>query len=132
MSLKFYQKLYLFLSIFLSINVQLIGQIDSSDAKIFNPFRDLSPYRTYLPYDNDQNNWEIFIPKSMLRNDLSNRLKWNSNEVELVSLKISLKLLRQLEYRNRMKYDLGELGKYLGISKNIMALILAILSLLKN
>jgi hypothetical protein len=50
----------------------------------------------------------------------------------LESLRISLKILREIEYRNRMRYDLGELGKYLGLSRNVTAIVLAILSLLKN
>ena len=35
-----------------------------------------------------------------------------------------------LEYKERQKYDLGDFGRYLGISKQIFAIILGIISLL--
>lgn len=35
-----------------------------------------------------------------------------------------------IKYKERNKYDLGEIGKYLGVSKNVAVIILAIISIL--
>ena len=53
------------------------------------------------------------------------------SEDELESYKKSLNILMALGYENYTKYDLGEIGKYLGISQKLMAIILGILTLLK-
>lgn len=45
--------------------------------------------------------------------------------------KKSFGLLMEYAKHNQNKYDLGELGRYLGISRKILAIILAILSLAK-
>lgn len=42
----------------------------------------------------------------------------------------SLKNALKKEYQERTKYDLGHVGKYLGLSKKATAIVLAILSLL--
>ncbi len=46
------------------------------------------------------------------------------------SFKESLKNSLSLEYKKRPNYDLGEITKYLGISQQIFAIILGIISLL--
>ena len=53
------------------------------------------------------------------------------NENQLKGFKDSYSFLMKSEYRNLFKYDLGVVGKYLGISKNILAVILAIISVAK-
>lgn len=42
--------------------------------------------------------------------------------------KKSFALLMEYANHNQNKYDLGEFGRYLGISRNIMAIILALIS----
>jgi len=49
---------------------------------------------------------------------------------KLASFKNSWTRLMELEYKESTKYDLGKVGKYLGISKKVFAIVLAILSLL--
>ncbi len=56
--------------------------------------------------------------------------KYN-NEEELKSFKESFSLLMEWAKRERNKYDLGVVTKYLGISQRVMAIILAILSVAK-
>lgn len=50
---------------------------------------------------------------------------------QLRGFKDSYSFLMKSEYKNLFKYDLGVVGKYLGISKNILAIILAIISVAK-
>lgn len=49
---------------------------------------------------------------------------------QFAQFKASLNKLLEIEYRKVMKYDLGEIGIYLGLSKKIIAIILGIFSLL--
>ncbi len=49
----------------------------------------------------------------------------------LESFKESFRLLMEYASKDRNKYDLGVVGKYLGISRNIMAIILALISVAK-
>ena len=56
--------------------------------------------------------------------------KYN-NEEELESFKESFSLLMESAKRERNKYDLGVVTKYLGISQRVMAIILAIISVVK-
>ena len=116
----------------------------NDSLKIFNPFKDVKDYQPFLFYNKEPSKWQIFVPgynlgsskylhsNTKLLNYLSNFSGLPSIEDELESFKISLKILSKIEYKNRMKYDLGELGNYLGLSRNIMAVIFAILSLLKH
>ena len=53
------------------------------------------------------------------------------SEEELEDFKKSFQMLLGLEKAERIKYDLGVVGKYLGISRNIMTIILAIISVAK-
>lgn len=53
------------------------------------------------------------------------------NEDQLKGFKDSYTFLMKSEYQNLFKYDLGVVGKYLGLSENIMAIILAIISVTK-
>ncbi len=46
------------------------------------------------------------------------------------SKKYLFKLL-ELGYKNQIRYNLGKFGRYLGISKNVLAIILGIISLIK-
>lgn len=46
------------------------------------------------------------------------------------SKKYLFKLL-ELGYKDQTKYNLGKFGRYLGISKNVLAIILGIISLIK-
>lgn len=60
--------------------------------------------------------------------------KLNLNEYsdeELADFRESFQMLMEYAKNDRNKYDLGVVGKYLGISRNIMAIILAILSAAK-
>lgn len=50
---------------------------------------------------------------------------------KLESFKESFSLLMELAKKDRNKYDLGIVTKYLGISQKVMAIILAILSIAK-
>jgi hypothetical protein len=50
---------------------------------------------------------------------------------ELVYFKESFNQLMEIAKKNHFKYDLGEVGRYLGISRNILAVILAIISVVK-
>ncbi|MFZ1517365.1 MAG: hypothetical protein WAU11_01240 [Ignavibacteriaceae bacterium] len=47
------------------------------------------------------------------------------------NFKQSFALLMEYEKHNQNKYDLGEFGRYLGISKDIMTIILALISVAK-
>ena len=49
---------------------------------------------------------------------------------KLASFKNSWARLMELEYEESTKYDLGKVGKYLGISQKVFAIVLAVLSLL--
>ena len=53
------------------------------------------------------------------------------NEDQLKGFKDSYSFLMKSEYKNLFKYDLGVVGKYLALSDNIMAIILAIISVTK-
>jgi len=55
----------------------------------------------------------------------------NYSKEELKSFKESFSLLMELAKKDRNKYDLGEVGKYLGLSRKVMAIILAIISIAK-
>ncbi len=57
-------------------------------------------------------------------------LKHYSKE-ELESFKESFSLLMELQKKDRNKYDLGFVTKYLGISQQVLAIILAIISVAK-
>lgn len=60
-----------------------------------------------------------------------NLLLGSYSKEELTYFKESFQLLMELAKKDRNKYDLGVVGKYLGISRNIMAIILAIISVAK-
>lgn len=61
-----------------------------------------------------------------------NKLNLNDySEEELAFFKESFQHLMAMAKRNHYKYDLGEVGRYLGISRNILAVILAIISVVK-
>jgi hypothetical protein len=146
--------LILFLLILLSNQIfsQNISNSDPSQTsfnkidslQIFNPFKENRPSKPYLLYDENLKRWNVIVPEYRLRSskyfstnnylfsELSDKSNWIYPEDDLESFKLSLNILREIEYKNRMKYDLGEIGKYLGLSKNIMAIILAILSVLKH
>lgn len=52
-------------------------------------------------------------------------------KADLKSFKESFSLLMELAKKDRNKYDLGFVTKYLGISQKVMAIILAIISVAK-
>ena len=61
-----------------------------------------------------------------------NKLNLNDySEEELAYFKESFQQLMEMAKRNHYKYDLGEVGRYLGISRNLLAIILAIISVAK-
>ena len=115
-----------------------------SAINFFNPFNDINSDEPQLYYDNEKKKWKIFIRQYSLRsnfeidskylylNDLKRKSVYTYSENEMESYDESIKILMALGYKNYTKYDLGELGKYLGISKKIMAIILGILTLLKK
>lgn len=53
------------------------------------------------------------------------------SEDEQEFFKESFQQLMEIAKKDHYKYDLGEVGKYLGISRNILAIILAIISVAK-
>ena len=59
---------------------------------------------------------------------------WKMNdysEVELAYFKESFNQLMEIAKKDYNKYDLGEIGRYLGISRKFLAIILAILLVAK-
>jgi len=62
-------------------------------------------------------------PDTFNKNDYS--------EEEFTYFKDSFKQLMEIAKKNHYKYDLGEVGRYLGISRKILAIILAIISVAK-
>jgi len=57
--------------------------------------------------------------------------KSDYSEEELAYFKDSFKQLMEIAKRNHYKYDFGEVGRYLGISRKILAIILAVISVAK-
>jgi|WetSurMetagenome_2_1015567.scaffolds.fasta_scaffold36210_3 hypothetical protein len=55
----------------------------------------------------------------------------NLSKEELAYFKETFQQLMETAKRNHYRYDLGEVGRYLGISRNILAIILAIISVAK-
>jgi hypothetical protein len=55
----------------------------------------------------------------------------NYSSEELAYFRQTFQQLMEIAKRNHYKYDLGEIGRYLGISQKIFAIILAILSIAK-
>lgn len=51
-------------------------------------------------------------------------------EIQFEKFKKEMYRILALKYKDYTKYDLGEIGYYLGLSKNIMAIVLAIISIL--
>ena len=112
-------------------------------SNYFNPFLGSNSFESHLYYDNESRKWNIFIPQYSLRSnfeinskylyldDLKKKTVYMYSEDDLESYKKSVNILMALGYENYTKYDLGELGKYLGISQKLMAIILGILTLLK-
>ena len=79
---------------------------------------DLSGLELYVKTINDS----LFITK-LYTLDFN-----NYSETELAYFKESFNQLMEIAKKNHYKYDLGEVGRYLGISRKILAIILAILS----
>ena len=114
-----------------------------SASNNFNLFFDSNSFESQLYYDNEIKKWKIFIPQYSLRSnfeinskylfldDLKKKSVYTCSEDELESFKESINILMALGYKDCTKYDLGELGKYLGISQKLMAIILGILTVLK-
>ena len=65
----------------------------------------------------------VFKPDKLNLNDYS--------EDELTYFKETFQQLMEIAKKNNYKYDLGVVGRYLGISRNILAIILAIISVAK-
>jgi hypothetical protein len=65
----------------------------------------------------------IIYPNTLNLNNYSNE--------ELAYFKETFNQLMEMAKRNHYKYDLGEVGRYLGISRNILTVILAIISVVK-
>ena len=62
----------------------------------------------------------IIYPNTLNLNNYSNE--------ELAYFRQTFQQLMEMAKRNHYKYDLGEVGRYLGISQRVLAIILAILS----
>ena len=73
-------------------------------------------------FDISQLRFTYSLNKELFSNPL------NTTE-QLKSYKKSYQFLAGIRYKEMTKYDLGLVGKYLGVSRNIAAIILAILSL---
>ena len=65
----------------------------------------------------------IFYPNTLNLNNYSDK--------ELAYFRQTFQQLLEIAKKNHNKYDLGEVGKYLGISRNILAVLLAIISVVK-
>ncbi|MCG6913061.1 hypothetical protein LJE86_04020 [bacterium BMS3Abin03] len=113
-------------------------KIDTNKSDI--PYFKKNTFEPKIFYNSELKKWEIFIPGYRLNNkqiysgtlSLNNLASGNIftySKDEMKTYHESLRLLLDIQYGERMKYDLGEIGKILGISKNIFAIILAILSL---
>ena len=134
------------------LNFQILSQnlskYDASNIDTINTlrhfFHDSSINKPNYFYNNKSQKWEIFIPpynfnknlaiksKYLLLNDLRRKSLYTNSENLMESYNESIKILMSIGYKDYTKYDLGELGKYLGISRDIMAIILGILTLLKK
>ena len=104
-------------------------KIDTNKSDI--PYFKKNTFEPKIFYNSELKKWEIFIPGYRLNNKqiYSGTLLLNNLASGNIFTYESLRLLLDIQYRERMKYDLREIGKILGISKNIFAIILAILSL---
>jgi len=105
-----------------------------SDAKTDTLKHKIGTDKEYLQ-NSDSINYDYQFNKDFQKLDFvipklnsSNKIQISSDK--LASFKNSWTRLMELEYKESTKYDLGEVGKYLGISKNVFAIVLAILSLL--
>jgi hypothetical protein len=71
----------------------------------------------------------VYDTEALLPNYNYNLIDYSDEE--LASFKESFNLLMEFAKQARNKYDLGEVGKYLGMSRKLLAIILAIVSLAK-
>jgi len=111
----------------ISNDVNYLNRIDSFEPQFF--------------YNNDSKIFTLYKPDfNLLRNKLTYSILYQRSFFppnkspgivdRFNSFKESLRESLTLEYKKRQRYDLGEFGKYLGISKQIFAIILGIISLL--
>ncbi len=121
------------------------SNLDSIKTKLFNSdlYRNNYLLRKRLPlnlYNDNVNRTNLlnFDRKNIGRNIfyIPNNFARRSQIIELINYQIiksksELYRILALKYQERRKYDLGELGAYLGLSKNITAIILAIISIAK-
>lgn len=91
------------------------------DSKKRMSFDDLSSLKLFNKSINDSS---LFMQNLYL--SFSENYKEQTED-----FKKSFALLMEYAKHNQNKYDLGEFGRYLGISRNIMAIILAIISVAK-
>ncbi len=142
-----------FISIFLLAQLnyaQLNADKDSLDNKTpaFNISNDVNyPIRfdttnPYIFYNSESKLFTIYKPDfNLIRNKLTYSILYQRSFFPLLNkspstidrfklFKESLRNSLVLEYKKRQKYDLGDFGRYLGISKQIFAIILGIISLL--
>ncbi len=111
----------------------------SNDVNYPNRFDTTQPY---IFYNNKSKIFTIYKPDyNLIRNKLTYSILYQrsllpslNNQTNSIdqfdSFKESLYNALALEYKRRQRYDLGEFGKYLGISRNLLAIILGIISLL--
>ena len=111
----------------------------SNDVNYPNRFDTTQPY---IFYNNKSKIFTIYKPDyNLIRNKLTYSILYQrsllpslNNQTNSIdqfdSFKESLYNALALEYKKRQRYDLGEFGKYLGISRNLLAIILGIISLL--
>ena len=111
----------------------------SNDVNYPNRFDTTQPY---IFYNNESKIFTIYKPDyNLIRNKLTYSILYQRSFfpplnkppgiVDRFNLfKESLYKSLALEYKKRPDYELGEFGKYLGISRSIFAIILGIISLL--
>jgi hypothetical protein len=111
----------------------------SNDGNYPIRFDTINPY---IFYNNESKIFTIYKPDfNLIRNKLTYSMLYQRSffpprnkspgTIDRFNLfKESLRNTLALEYKKRLKYDLGEFGRYLGISKQIFAIILGIISLL--
>jgi len=116
-----------------SVSSSLINEELSEDDSLQfkNIFR--SDLKTRISQDD-------FLGLSLFKNAINDSSLYNiKNKLELYDypkdrtayFHDSFQLLLQLEKKQQGKYDLGELSRYLGISRDVLAVILVIISAVK-
>ena len=104
--------------------------LNDSKYKEFNNYdmETMGTYERLFSIDSLKYVYELLMLNNFIRNSLNS----NINNTKLLDHKKSHELILltwKNYYESQPNYDLGIVGKYLGISKKVFALILAVISL---